>query len=540
MKRPLLKSASKRTSVRLREKIKKKVAEHGRKTRKLQKSQKTKKQTVPQNAPFKDEILNAAAEFQEIKRAKVTAKKLAKKENKIKMKGKSISDIMKNVQKAHSSFDKKQIAKDQVKEQAFMTDAKKAAWFRRELNSVVEKADVILQVVDARDPNGCRCPQLEEQALAKGKRVVLVMNKVDLVPKPIVKQWLEVLRRQLPTVSFKASTQKQRSNIGRSHNVHGATAYGADELTKVLAAFSRRRGMKTGITAAVVGFPNVGKSSVINSLTRSRSCIVSAVAGSTRTTQEVSIDKMVKLLDSPGVLFGGSTEKQAMRGALTASALADPVEGAIALLDRCDQVALSLHYNTQHTSNPRAFLALLAQKRGLVKKGGIPDCEQSARQILQDCQRGKFSFYTRCPKTAEGQLPPDYLADSKLVSEMNAEFEIDQLDSWMESTELPAPTSGAAIGMRNDGYADLEDLEEESDQENEQEMEGDAKEEAMEHDDISMEFPEKKVVHFSADKKSVDSTDLRKKQKDDKQKLKRKDKFETKLSDNLDAAMNLM
>ena len=109
MKRPLLKSASKRTSVRLREKIKKKVAEHGRKTRKLQKSQKTKKQTVPQNAPFKDEILNAAAEFQEIKRAKVTAKKLAKKENKIKMKGKSISDIMKNVQKAHSSFDKKQV-----------------------------------------------------------------------------------------------------------------------------------------------------------------------------------------------------------------------------------------------------------------------------------------------------------------------------------------------------------------------------------------------------------------------------------------------
>ena len=83
------------------------------------------------------------------------------------------------------------------------------------------------------------------------------------------------------------------------------------------------------------------------------------------------------------MLFGGSTEKQAMRGALTASALADPVEGAIALLDRCDQVALSLHYNTQHTSNPRAFLALLAQKRGLVKKGGIPDCEQSARQILQ-------------------------------------------------------------------------------------------------------------------------------------------------------------
>lgn len=48
-----------------------------------------------------------------------------------------------------------------------------------------------IQVLDSRDPNGCRCPQLEEQALAAGKRVVLIMNKVDLVPKPTVKAWLE-------------------------------------------------------------------------------------------------------------------------------------------------------------------------------------------------------------------------------------------------------------------------------------------------------------------------------------------------------------
>ena len=69
---------------------------------------------------------------------------------------------------------------------------------------------------------------------------------------------------------------------------------------------SRRRGIKTGVTAAVVGFPNVGKSSVINSLARSRVCTTSATAGSTKATQEVAIDKAVKLLDSPGVLFGGS------------------------------------------------------------------------------------------------------------------------------------------------------------------------------------------------------------------------------------------
>lgn len=46
-------------------------------------------------------------------------------------------------------------------------------------------------MLDSRDPNGCRCPQLEAQALAAGKRVVLIMNKVDLVPKPVVKAWIE-------------------------------------------------------------------------------------------------------------------------------------------------------------------------------------------------------------------------------------------------------------------------------------------------------------------------------------------------------------
>ena len=151
-------------------------------------------------------------------------------------------------------------------------------------------------MLDSRDPNGCRSPQLEAQALAAGKRVVLIMNKVDLVPKPVVKSWLDVLRRQLPTIAFKASTQKQRSNIGRSNSVKASSAYGADELTKMLSAFAKRKGIKTGVTCAVVGFPNVGKSSVINSLTRSRACQVSAQAGSTRSTQEVAIDKAVRLL----------------------------------------------------------------------------------------------------------------------------------------------------------------------------------------------------------------------------------------------------
>jgi len=108
MKRPGLKAGSKRTSIRLREKIKKKVRDHNRKARKINKS-KTKKQHVPADAPFKDEILNQAAEFQEQKRQKVLEKKLAKKATKEKRKNNSIDDLIKNAESAQKIFDKKQV-----------------------------------------------------------------------------------------------------------------------------------------------------------------------------------------------------------------------------------------------------------------------------------------------------------------------------------------------------------------------------------------------------------------------------------------------
>lgn len=543
MKRPGLQSKSKRTSVRLREKVKKKVRDHNRKQRKFDRENaKTKKQHVPNSAPFKDEILMEAIKFQEVKRAKVAERKERRKIKKGKAKAETIASLMKDVQSAQSTYNKKQATKDAVKAEAYEHDKKKAAWFRRELKYVTSNADVILEVLDARDPIGCRSEQLESQAFAAGKRVVLVLNKVDLVPKPIVKGWLEVLRKQLPTVAFKASTQKQRTNLGRGQSASGATAYGADQLTKLLGAFAKTKGMKTGVTAAVVGFPNVGKSSIINTLARSRVCNVSATAGSTKDTQEVSIDKAVKLLDSPGVLFGGSAEKQALRGALSASALADPVEGALALLNRCDKVALALHYSTNHTDNGRSFLAQLAQKRGLVKKGGIPDCEKSARQILQDCQRGRFSFYTKPPKTAtaEEMTVPEFL-DAKLVTTMSEEFKLDGLDDWMETSDISAPTSGKGIGLSNDGFGELEDSEDEeeeegqSDEENEEMEEDDKMEE-----DVAVDFPEKKSVKFGGVSDKKVPTDLRQRQKADKKILKRKDKFETKLSESVEKALKLM
>lgn len=90
--------------------------------------------------------------------------------------------------------------------------------YYREFKKVVELADVILQVLDARDPLGCRAKQIEELIMNSGanKRIILILNKIDLVPREVVEQWLKYLRNEFPTVAFKASTQSQRSHLGQS------------------------------------------------------------------------------------------------------------------------------------------------------------------------------------------------------------------------------------------------------------------------------------------------------------------------------------
>lgn len=151
-------------------------------------------------------------------------------------------------------------------------------------------SDVVLEVLDARDPQGCRSPRLEG-ALRPQQRLVLVLNKIDLVPRDVVAAWLKHLRAEFPTVAFKACTQQQSRNLKQSRVpaaaapeevLAGGACVGAESLLHILSNYGRCGGAKTSITVGVVGYPNVGKSSLINSLKRSRACGVGAMPGVTR------------------------------------------------------------------------------------------------------------------------------------------------------------------------------------------------------------------------------------------------------------------
>ena len=91
--------------------------------------------------------------------------------------------------------------------------------------------------------------------------------------------------------------------------VSSSKAVGADSLLQLIKNYSKNDGIKTAVTVGFIGYPNVGKSSIINSLKKTRAVGVSPVPGYTKSVQEIYLDKKVKLLDCPGVVFSNDNEK---------------------------------------------------------------------------------------------------------------------------------------------------------------------------------------------------------------------------------------
>jgi len=240
---------------------------------------------------------------------------------------------------------------------------------------IINSSDIILEVLDARFPQKTRCIHLEELVNEKEKKIlILCLNKADLIPTPVANKWKRTLAKEHPTVYISA-----RDRLG----------------TKILRDILKKASRGESCIVAAVGFPNTGKSSIINVLKGRHSAPTAATPGWTKHGQLYRITETLAFYDSPGVLpFEGSIEDQVVYGGYPIEKLDDPLRIALKLLEKLQTEhpkSLQARYNT--SASGELFLADLARMRGRLLPGGIPNIEQAARELLRDFVDGKIVYW---------------------------------------------------------------------------------------------------------------------------------------------------
>lgn len=157
-----------------------------------------------------------------------------------------------------------------------------------ELHKVIDSSDVLIQVLDIRDPMGTRCKYVEsmmKREKSRHKHLILLLNKCDLVPTWVTARWIKLLSKEYPTLAFHASIRNP---------------FGKGALMQLLRQFGQLHKDKKHISVGFFGYPNVGKSSVINTLRAKRVCKAAPIAGETKVWQYVTLFRNVYLIDCPG------------------------------------------------------------------------------------------------------------------------------------------------------------------------------------------------------------------------------------------------
>uniref|UniRef100_A0A672N0D0 Guanine nucleotide-binding protein-like 3 n=1 Tax=Sinocyclocheilus grahami TaxID=75366 RepID=A0A672N0D0_SINGR len=227
--------------------------------------------------------------------------------------------------------------------------------------------------------------------------------------------------------------RKQRGINAVLDHSRAASCFGRDCLLQTLTDLANKKDAETMLKVGVVGFPNVGKSSIINSLKEVRVCHVGVQRGMTRCKQEVHITKRLKMIDSPGIVAASSNpgDVMALRSLQVEEKEESPLEAVRTLLKQCNQQHIMLLYNVPDYRNSLEFLTTFAKKRGFLQKGGVPNTELAAMTFLSDWTGPKLSYHSRAP---EHQGLPSYLTDA-IVTELRSGLDMDVVRKGNENVK---------------------------------------------------------------------------------------------------------
>lgn len=235
---------------------------------------------------------------------------------------------------------------------------------------------------------------------ASHKHLVFILNKIDLVPNWVAKRWTGELAAIRPTIAFHASM---------TH------AFGKGALISLLRQFGKLHSDKKHISVGVIGYPNVGKSSVINTLISKKSCKVAPIPGETKIWQYITLFKNIYLIDCPGVVVdtAGDTETDSvLKGVVRPERLENPEDFIDPILAKVPREYIAALYRIQKEGkgtwrSSTHLLEIVAKNAGRLLKGGEPDIRSAAVMIIMDYQRGRLPYFV---------APPELKSDEKIQS----------------------------------------------------------------------------------------------------------------------------
>ncbi|WP_457641714.1 YlqF/YawG family GTPase [Persephonella sp.] len=251
-------------------------------------------------------------------------------------------------------------------------------WLREKsiAKKILSKSDVVFEVIDARIPFETRNSVVENLAKERNKKVYIIMNKVDLIPKDFAKKVKKEMEKEYPVIMFSA-----RKNIGKK------------ELDRVIKDLSKENRL---VKIGVLGYPNVGKSSVINKLKGRKVATTSPKPGMTKGEQLIKLAPNVFLIDTPGIITLEFQEDLALKGSWIPEKLEQPVEIALKLIEKILEnkpESLKESYGIQPLEDPLETLRELGERLNYRISRGDVDLDRTAKKVLWDWIKGNIKAY---------------------------------------------------------------------------------------------------------------------------------------------------
>ena len=340
----------------------------------------------------------------------------------------------------------------------------------KQLWMTVEKSQILFQIVDGRNPLYYRCPDLENyiKEVDKNKEIILIINKADLMNDDVRKSWSEYFKeRNIKYLFFSAVNEIEKmekgDNISQVEKVDQSdyrifTRIDLVQFIKEIGETipkeekqisNNNKNANTNNSTLMVGFigyPNVGKSSIINVLLKTKKAAVANIPGRTKHYQTLFLPeepnlnilpKAICLVDCPGLIFPSFTTSKAdmlVNGIYPIDTLSDIYNPIQIIINLIPKKILADFYKIilPDIYSAKQFLQIIAKKRGFYTGNGLPEEAKTAKLVLRDYTSGKLLY---C------HLRPDYTEEKYgkiLQYENNVELTKEEQENHKLIENIPA------------------------------------------------------------------------------------------------------